>query len=78
MLKQPIQGIAVSEVGLMKIDDSPGYRLDSADGFNLAVAEIVDDNHIEAVVEQFYASVAADVTGSARNQNSGFHDSFPL
>ena len=56
---------AVADIRLIENDFLPGDLLDAVQGFRVGVVEVVDDDHVHALVEEFDAGVASDVSGSA-------------
>ena len=58
---------AVADVGLVEHDLLPGDLFDAVQGFRVGVVEVVDHDHVHALIEQFDAGVASDVSGSACN-----------
>jgi hypothetical protein len=73
LCKKCIQHVAVAQVGLTEDGTFPGNFLDAPDGGYLTVAEIIDNDHLIARVEEFHAGVAADIARPAGNKY--FHQS---
>ena len=68
LVEQLLHGRAVAQVGLAEGEVLAGDAADAVQCLGLGVDEIVDDDDLMSRVEQFYASVAADIAGAAGDQ----------
>ena len=64
-----VQACAVAQVDPVEDQRSARELLDPAQRLLLAVAEVVDDGDVVAGPQQLHAGVAADVAGSAGDEN---------
>ena len=55
--KDPVQGAAVTDVGLHELESGAAEFFDSVEHLNAAVAEVVDDHHLLASVQEFDSRV---------------------
>ena len=65
-----VQRGAVAQIGPDEGEVTPGDRAHPAQRLLLAVAQVVDHDQVVAGAQQFDAGVAADVTGTAGDQDA--------